>query len=161
MLGLFGPWLFPSCGERRLLPSSHMWAPLRGGFSSWNVASGCPGIGSGNRWARELWFPGSRGQAWYLRGTGLPALRHMESSRTRDQMCVSCVGRQTLTAEPPGKPQGVLARKECLKLPQPDFSCLPGVDASLPLSLWSSQEDPDMGCSAAPLQMPLEAEKSG
>lgn len=88
----------------------------------WNVASGCPGIGSGSRWARELWFLGSRVQAWYLWGTGLPALRHVESSPTRDQMCVSCVGRQLLTAEPPGKPQGVLlARKECLKLPSPTF----------------------------------------
>lgn len=71
---------FCSCGA---------WASLCGGFSScgtWPL--GLPGFSSGSRWAQELWFPGSRVQAWYLWGTGLTGLCHMESSRTRDQMCL-------------------------------------------------------------------------
>ena len=127
----------------------------------WNVASRAPGlrqwqqVGSGvvvpGLWSAGLVFVGHRLNCSVSRGI-LP-----------DQGSNVCLlhGRQILTTEPPGKPQGVLlGRKECLKLPQPDFPCLPGVDALPPLSLWSSQEDPDVGCSMAPPQMPLEAEKS-
>ena len=66
---------------------------------------GLPGFGSGSRWAQELWFLGSRVQAWYLWGTGLTALYHVESSRTRDQMCVSCMGGRFLPLSHQGSPK--------------------------------------------------------
>ena len=37
-----------------------------------------------------------RAQAQYLRCTGLIALEHVETSQTRDQTQVSCIGRQIL-----------------------------------------------------------------
>ena len=36
--------------------------------------------------------PGSRAQAQYLWHMGLAALRNLESSQTRDQTCVPCIG---------------------------------------------------------------------
>ena len=45
-------------------------------------------------WAQWWWFLGSRAQAqwWWLPG----ALRHLESSQTRDRTRVSCIGRWVL-----------------------------------------------------------------
>ena len=42
-----------------------------------------------------LWLLGSRAQAQQLWHTGLVALGHVGSSRTRDRTCVSCIGRWT------------------------------------------------------------------
>ena len=47
-------------------------------------------------WAQQLQLPGFRAQVQWLWCMGLEALRHVESSRIRDQTCVSCAGRQIL-----------------------------------------------------------------
>ena len=43
-----------------------------------------------------MWLVGSRAQAQLLWCTGLVALQHVGSSRTRDQTCVPCIGRRIL-----------------------------------------------------------------
>ena len=47
-------------------------------------------------WAQQLQLPGFRAQVQWLWCMGLEALRQVESSRIRDQTCVSCAGRQIL-----------------------------------------------------------------
>ena len=59
-------------------------------------ALGHTSFSSCGTWAQELWFPGSRAQAQQLRCTGLAAPWHMASSRARDQICVSVIGRWIL-----------------------------------------------------------------
>ena len=61
---------------------------------------GHTGFSSCGSWAQHLWLMGSRAQVPYLWLTGLVALRHVGSSRTRDWSCVSCIGRQILYNEP-------------------------------------------------------------
>lgn len=69
-----------------------------------------------------MWFLGSGVQAWYLWGTGLTALCHVESSLTRDQMCVSCMGGQVLTTEPQGSSREFfLVEKSAWGFPSPTF----------------------------------------
>ena len=46
--------------------------------------------------AQQLWLAGSRAQAQQLWRTGLVALRHVGSSRSRAQTRVPCIGRQIL-----------------------------------------------------------------
>ena len=53
------------------------WLPLL-----WSTGSGHMGFSSCSMWAQYLWH------------TGLVVRRHVESSWTRDQTCVPCVGRQ-------------------------------------------------------------------
>ena len=45
---------------------------------------------------QQLWLAGSRAQARSLWRTGLVAPRHVGSSRTRAQTCVTCIGRRIL-----------------------------------------------------------------
>ena len=47
-------------------------------------------------WLLSLWSTGSRAQAQYLWHTGLVALRHVGSSRTRARTRVPCIGRWSL-----------------------------------------------------------------
>ena len=47
-------------------------------------------------WLLSLWSAGSRLRLRLLRSTALAALQHMESSWTRDQKRVPCIGRQVL-----------------------------------------------------------------
>ena len=53
---------------------------------------GSPVVDSG----LQLWLPGSRAQAQYLRCVGLVALQHVASSWTRDQTHLSCIGGRIL-----------------------------------------------------------------
>ena len=53
---------------------------------------------------QQFWLPGSKTQAQQLWLMGLTVLRHVGSSRTKDQTHVPCTGRQTL----PLCQQGVL-----------------------------------------------------
>ena len=53
--------------------------------------------------AQQLWLPDSRAQAQQLWYVMLVAPWHLGSSQLRDQNHVSCIGRQILTIEPPGK----------------------------------------------------------
>ena len=66
------------------------------------------GFSSCHAWAQQLWLMGSRAQAQQLWPTGLAAPRHVGSSQTRAQTCVSCAGRWILnhcaTREVPRKP---------------------------------------------------------
>ena len=55
------------------------------------------GLSSCGSWALEY-----RLKLWC---SSLAASRHVESSETRGQTRVSCIGRQILYGEPPGKPQ--------------------------------------------------------
>ena len=67
------------------------------GFSSFRArAIGLVGLRSCHTRAQQLQLPGTRAQAQLWRGMGLVALRHVESSQTRDWTCVSCIGRWSL-----------------------------------------------------------------
>ena len=78
--------LFSSCGKQGLLSSCGVWASHCSGFSC--CAAWAHGL-------QQLQPPGSRAtQKWWH--TGLAALWHVGSSRTRDQTHVSCTGRQNL-----------------------------------------------------------------
>ena len=76
--------------------SSLWWAC----FSLWwllplqSMGSRCVGLSSWDTRAQQLWLAGSRAQAQQLWCTGLAALRHVGSSRTRAWTCVPCIGRQ-------------------------------------------------------------------
>ena len=81
------------------------WAFLwlwRAGFSLlWflllrSMGSRHVGFRSCGTWAQQLWVTGSRAQAQQLWRTGLPAPRHVGSSRTRARTHVPCIGRQIL-----------------------------------------------------------------
>ena len=74
---LRGP--FSSCGEYVASLS------LQSTGSRWTGFRRC------RTWAQALWHSGS-----VAVHTGLVALRHVEFSTTRDQTCVSCIGRQIL-----------------------------------------------------------------
>ena len=54
------------------------------------------GFSSCSMWAQQLWLVGSRAQAQQLWCMGLVAPRHVGSSRTRAQTCVTCSGRRIL-----------------------------------------------------------------
>ena len=90
--------LFSSGGKRELLSSCGAWASHCGGFSSYKAQ----GLG-------HMGFStcGSRALQHRLNscGTGLVALWHVGSSRTRDQTCVSCTVRFFFffTTKPLGK----------------------------------------------------------
>ena len=59
----------------------------------WSTGSRCVGFSSCGMRAQQLWLAGSRVQAQQLWCTGLVALWHVGSSRTRDRTCVPCIGR--------------------------------------------------------------------
>ena len=83
------------CGEQGLLSRCGSWASHWGGFScsrAW--APGHVGFSGFSMWARKSWLLGSRAQQSWCRG--LVALRHVAPSGTRDQACVSCIGRKIL-----------------------------------------------------------------
>ena len=73
----------------RAFSSCCAWASHCGGFSC------CGERALGTR-AQQLWLAGSRMQAQQLWRTGLVALRHVGSSRTRARTCVPCIGRWIL-----------------------------------------------------------------
>ena len=76
----------------RGVPASHC-----SGFSCCTgQAQGRAGFNHCGIWAQQSQFLGSRAQAQSLWGTGLAALQHVGSSRTRDQNCVSCTDRQII-----------------------------------------------------------------
>ena len=89
--------LLSSCGTGVVLSRRTRRAAQRGGSSR------CGRAGSGSSGLRAPWLQlaGSRAQTQWLRHTGLAALRHMGSSQIEHW---SCVGRQILYTEPPGKP---------------------------------------------------------
>ena len=84
MLGLFS-----SCCQQGLFSGCSVQASHCGGFSCCTAkALGCMGL--------VVWLVGSKAQAQYLWCMGLVALWHIQSSQTRDQTCVSYIGRQIL-----------------------------------------------------------------
>ena len=72
------------------------------GFSLWwllllqSTGSRRVGFSSCSTRAQLLWLTGSRAQAQQLWCTGLVALRHVGSSRTRARTYVPCIGRRIL-----------------------------------------------------------------
>ena len=88
---------FSSCGGQGLL-----FAAVRGlltAVASLVVEQGLQVHGLQQLWcvrAQQLWFAGSRAQAQQLWRTGLVALRHVGSSRTRARTHVPCIGRRIL-----------------------------------------------------------------
>ena len=80
---------FSSCGERGLV----FVAVCRFLIA---VASLVAEHGLQARGLQQLWLAGSRAQAQQLWRTGLVALRHVGSSRTRARTCVLCTGRRIL-----------------------------------------------------------------
>ena len=92
MLGPAGPsslrGLFPSCGEQALLFTHSAQA--------FHAATSLVKPGLQGARASAVRLPDYWAQAQYLWPTGLVALRHVGSSRIRDQTCVSCFGRGIL-----------------------------------------------------------------
>ena len=80
---------FSSCGKQGLLSSCGVWAFYCGGVSCCRADPRAQGL-------HLFWFPGPRAQAQKLWWTGLVVLWHVGSSRTRDQTCVSCIGKRIL-----------------------------------------------------------------
>ena len=66
------------------------------GFSSCSLWALERGLSSCGTWAQQLWLVGSRGQAQYLKRTGLAAPQHAGSSRTRARTRIPCIGRRVL-----------------------------------------------------------------
>ena len=99
-----------------------VWSSHCGGLLR-NTGSRRVGFSSCAMWAQQLWLAGSRAQAQQLWCTGLVALWHVGSSRTRDQTPVPCVGRQILnhcaTREVPGVVFFLLGCKRCLCILDP------------------------------------------
>ena len=83
------PGLFSCCGEGGLL-----FVAVHGLLIA--VASLVAEHGLQARKLQQLWHAGSRAQAQQLWHTGLVAPWHVESSQTRAQTCVSCIGRRIL-----------------------------------------------------------------
>ena len=80
-----------------LLSSCNLQASHFSGFSCCGAqALACEGFSSCSMWAQQLRLPGSRAQAQQLWCTGLAAVQHVGSSRTRVQIHVSCIARQIL-----------------------------------------------------------------
>ena len=96
-------WVFVAAQGLSLVAASGGHSSLRCmGFSLrwllllWSTGSRCAGFTSCSTWAPRLWLVGSSAQAQQLWHTGLAAPWHVGSSRTRDQTCVPCIGRQVL-----------------------------------------------------------------
>ena len=89
---------FSSCGKWGLLSNCGTWAFHCGGFSCCRAqALGCIGFSSCGTRAQQLRLPGSTTPAEKLCHMDLVVLRHVGSSRTRDQTRRSpCIGRQIL-----------------------------------------------------------------
>ena len=92
----------------------------------------------------QFWQEGASPQLWC---TGFVALRHVESSWTRDQTHISCIGRQILNhwtpqgnpnvliqEENPVRVQFSVFRAECCSIPQ-DTVRAPGRDSAVALEL--------------------------
>ena len=62
----------------------------------WSTGSRHVGFSSCGMRAQQLWLIGSRAQAQQLWHTGLVAVRHVGSSRTRARTRVPCLGRRIL-----------------------------------------------------------------
>ena len=82
-------WAFSSCSERGMLFVVVRRLPVA-------VASLVAEHGLQACRLQQLWLAGSRVQAQQLWRTGLVALRHVGSSRTRAQTHVPCIGRWIL-----------------------------------------------------------------
>ena len=96
-------WVFVAARGFSLVVVSGSYSSLHcAGFSlSWllllrSTGSRRTGFSSCGTWAQQLWLAGSRVQAQQLWCMGLVAPRHVESSRTRAQTRVPCIGRQIL-----------------------------------------------------------------
>ena len=83
-------WGFVAGRGLSLVAASGGYSPLRcTGFSLrwlillWSTGSRCTGFSSCGMWAQQLWLVGSRVQAQQVWCTGLVALQHVGSSRTR------------------------------------------------------------------------------
>ena len=79
---------FSSCAEQGLLSSCRVQASCCSGLSC-HRPHYCT-------WAGSLWLLGSRTQAQKLWHTGLVPPQRMESSWSKEQTSVPCIGRQTL-----------------------------------------------------------------
>ena len=77
-------WAFSSCGEWRLL---FLWCS---GLSLWWL------LLPWSQALRPAGFSSRSMNSQHLQCGGFVALRHVGSSRTRDQTCVPCIGRQIL-----------------------------------------------------------------
>ena len=96
-------WVFVAAHGLSLVVASGGHCSLRCmGFSlRWplllrSTGSRHAGFSSCGTWAQQLWLTGSRAQDQQLWCTGLVALWHMGSSRTRARTPVPCIGRQIL-----------------------------------------------------------------
>ena len=96
-------WVFVAACGLSLVGASGGYSSLQcPGFSlTWflflrSTGSRCTGFRSCGAQAQQLRLVGSRAQAQQLWRTGLIALWHVGSSRTRDQTRVPCTGRQIL-----------------------------------------------------------------
>ena len=95
-------WVFIAARGLSLVAGSGGYSSLRcTGFSLrwllllWSTGSRHAGFSSCSTQAQQLWLAGSRAQA-QLWCTGLVAPRHVESSQTRAQTRVPCIGRRIL-----------------------------------------------------------------
>ena len=102
IFGCIGSSLLHAC-FLWLLASSGGYSSLRcAGFSlQWLLllrikVSRHAGFSSCSTWAQQLWLMGSRAQAQQLWRTGLVALRHVGSSRTRARTHVPCISRRQI-----------------------------------------------------------------
>ena len=96
-------WVFVAARGLSLVAASGVSSSLRcAGFSLrwllllWSMGSRHTGFSSCRTQVQQLWLAGSRAQAQYLWHTGLVALWHVGSSRTRARTRVPCIGRRIL-----------------------------------------------------------------
>ena len=87
-------WVFVAARGLSLVVASGGYSSLQcAGFSLWRLLLWSTGSRHG---LQQLWLTSSRAQAQQLWRTGLAALRHVGSSRSRARICVSCIGRRIL-----------------------------------------------------------------
>ena len=97
VLGLCCCTLSSSWGEWKLLSVYGSQASHCSGFCCRRAQPlGHTYFSSCDTWAQWLWFPGSSTQAQYLWYTDLAVPKHVGSSWTGDQTCISSVGRWIL-----------------------------------------------------------------
>ena len=108
-------WVFVAVCGLSLVAMSRAYTSLQcAGFSLWwflllwSTGSRHVGFSSCGTWAQQLWIAGSTAQAQQLWCTGLVALQHVGSSRTKARTRVLGIGRQILnhcaTREVPAAP---------------------------------------------------------
>ena len=96
-------WVFVAVPGLSLVVASRGHSSMRcTGFSLWwllllwSIGSRHMGFSSCGVQAQQLWLMGCRAQAQELWRTGLVALQHVRSSRTRPWTRVPCIGRRIL-----------------------------------------------------------------